>query len=101
VRLLCLSIDDLARSVWRVPVATAMMAGIMLLVHAVWPERNAVAWNLGALFGLLGAGAASYLVVLMGLWRLSGQPDGAERHVLAAVKPKLPLDFRSWNVSHN
>jgi hypothetical protein len=33
----------------------------------------------------VGVGAVAYLAVLLGLWRLSGRPHGAEQITLAAI----------------
>jgi O-antigen/teichoic acid export membrane protein len=88
MRVLHAPIRDLVLAVWRIPLATAAMAGVTITVHAVWPERDASVWVLGELVVLVGVGAVIYWSALLSLWRLSGLPDGAERHILSVLTSK-------------
>jgi len=75
-------------SVWanllRPILASLSMAGAVVLVQALAPELPALRLLLA-----VAAGAASYLLALLGLWRLAGRPDGFESDVLAALARQL------------
>lgn len=74
--------SDFVAALWRPVLAAVGMAGCVVLM------RNEVAAMLPPVAGLLilvASGALSYGGIVMGLWRLSGRPGGAETYVLKMI----------------
>ena len=46
-----------------------------------------------SLFSLVGIGAVTYTIAIVGLWQLRGRPSGAERTVFEAVGAR----FAAWS----
>lgn len=76
------SIRGLAAAAWRPLLASAAMAAAI----AAADQSGTIAPFLALLRGV-GAGGAAYVAVLLATWRLAGSPPGAERTLLALVRP--------------
>ncbi len=71
--------------IWRPLVATAAMTVVLTATGLGWTSQPGIA-PVVQLAGAIGAGAASYVVVLAGAWLLAGRPAGAEADGLAALR---------------
>ena len=83
---------DLLRAIWRPATAAGLMALTDMLVS--FPDSLPL---LLAFLLEVALGALSYSVALLGLWALSGRPQGAEAYILAKLKLSrfLPAAQRS------
>jgi lipopolysaccharide exporter len=83
---------DLLRAIWRPATAAGLMALSDMLVS--FPDSLPL---LLAFLLEVALGALSYSVALLGLWALSGRPQGAEAYILAKLKLSrfLPAAQRS------
>lgn len=84
-RLLGVSPRELIAAVWRTLAAAAIMAGNVLALQDRWrpwglPESNAL-----ELTAAVVSGALVYVAAHLLLWRIAGQPAGAERILLNAL----------------
>jgi hypothetical protein len=78
---------DLFRSTWRSVLATAVMALVVVTEGVGWaPASTGSVQNLRDLMLAVTSGAATYCLVLLAAWRLSGRPDGAESMLLGIVQ---------------
>ena len=94
VRLLKLRVPRIIGVVWRPLVATALMGFAVVELQAYWPNPESVVHWGAILLAAIALGAVVYPFVVAVLWFASGQPDGAERHVLVAIR-QLLLRFRN------
>ncbi len=85
-RLIKLRLLRLWLASWRPLIAIAVMAAVVLSIEAKWPTPSAVTGWLALLLVCAGAGATTYLASIGALWSLAGRPDGAEQHLLVAVR---------------
>lgn len=87
-RLIGIRFLDLWRRVWRcLAAAIGMLAVIALALPMTQPSDIAAATSMLALKVALGA--ASYTLILGGLWALSGRPDGPERFVIGVAARRI------------
>ena len=89
LRLLRLSSWALLAQTWRTALALMPMSGAMLVVEAQWNEPERMLETAFVVVGSIVIGAATYLVSLLMLWRLTGLKDGPERAVLRIVQASL------------
>src|SRR5579872_1511317 len=68
--------------VWRTACAALVMAAIVLWLGQTWPEPRAFAAGLVRFFALALAGGLTHIATQFAVWRLSGEPAGAERHLI-------------------
>ncbi|HVC62808.1 MAG TPA: lipopolysaccharide biosynthesis protein [Acetobacteraceae bacterium] len=84
----------LLASNWRSVIATATMAGAVILM------RNALSWGTNPTFGDFFAqvfgGALTYVIVLLGAWLAAGRPLGAEAQVISVAREVARLLRRRW-----
>jgi O-antigen/teichoic acid export membrane protein len=90
---------DLPGRLWRIVLASALMALALAWSGLGWQATEAVTKTALAmeLFAAMTAGAAVYAVTLLALWLASGRPDGAEADALALLRRlivRLPLPRR-------
>ena len=78
------------RLVWRIIVATGIMAGIVSLSLFAMPEASDVISSATRLLASIGAGAASYVASLAALWWLSGRAPGPESLVTGELSRVWP-----------
>ncbi len=81
-----LSIRRTFYAVWRTLAATAAMAGAVYGFVAAWPYGQDAIGRAGALVLAVALGGGVYLGVLLGLWVLSGRPEGPEDHAVKAMR---------------
>ncbi|MGG5886964.1 oligosaccharide flippase family protein [Falsiroseomonas sp. HC035] len=75
---------------WRPAMASAAMAALLWQSGLGWAAAPAGAGPAtGLLLAGMGLGAASYAVVLVALWAVSGRPDGAEADLLGLLRRLL------------
>jgi lipopolysaccharide exporter len=100
-RQLNLSITRYGSQLWRPFVACLAMALGVYATKGVLGSSQQVASMLTVLFACVFAGAATYVSVLYGLWRLGGRPNGAERFCLSSIEQAcLRVGFRVNLVGH-
>lgn len=81
-----LSVTKLVRQVWRTVVAASIMTAMLVATGLGWTSAVGDMPNLiGRLVTAVMLGATVYSLALLGLWRLSGRPQGAEADMLAVV----------------
>jgi lipopolysaccharide exporter len=86
-RMFKLRTTDLFRSTWRSALATAVMALVVVAEGVGWaPASTGSVQNVKDLLLAVTSGAATYCLVLLAAWRLSGRPDGAESMLLGIVQ---------------
>ncbi|MCZ6896029.1 MAG: polysaccharide biosynthesis C-terminal domain-containing protein [Gammaproteobacteria bacterium] len=78
------------RLVWRIIVATGIMAGVVSLSLFAMPEASDVISSATRLLASIGAGAASYVASLAALWWLSGRAPGPESLVTGELSRVWP-----------
>lgn len=92
-----MSAIQFGRELVRPLVASASMAGVVLIVKSQLVLRHETLDYVLALLLCSGVGALAYITVLYGLWYLSKRPDTAERHAfgkLEAVLGKVGIRVR-------
>jgi lipopolysaccharide exporter len=75
---------DYAGALWRPFAAAAAMGGVILLVNAVLPFEGLFRLLLDVI-----AGAATYVSVILALWRHSGRPDTPEKDITEFLRSRL------------
>lgn len=75
--------------VWRTLTALAVMGVVVHVVQDAWPDAGTTEAAALQLCTLAVIGALTYVGVLIGTWRLSGSPDGAEQQTLDLLRSKL------------
>jgi len=79
-------VKKLVRQVWRTVVAASIMTAMLVATGLGWTSAVGDMPNLiGRLVTAVMLGATVYSLALLGLWRLSGRPQGAEADMLAVV----------------
>ncbi|MGB8182948.1 MAG: lipopolysaccharide biosynthesis protein [Stellaceae bacterium] len=68
--------------VWRTAFAALVMAAIVLWFGQLWPEPREFAAGLARFFALVFAGGLTHIGTQFVVWRLSGEPAGAEHHLI-------------------
>ena len=85
---------DLFAGNWRAAVATAAMAGAVLLM------QDALSWGtnptFGHFFAQVSGGAVTYVIILVAAWIAAGRPWGAEAQVVAIAREAVRLLRRRW-----
>ncbi|CCG40564.1 oligosaccharide flippase family protein [Magnetospirillum molischianum] len=76
-----LSGGDVLSCLWRPTTAAAAMAGAIIL----WHEQAGAALPVLLMLADMAIGAATFFVVLLGLWMAVGRPNGPEQTLLATV----------------
>ena len=89
LRLLRLPVVQLAKSSWRPTLSAAAMAFVVIGIQNAWPETQELPLLATKLAAAVAAGAVTYVGVQLMVWRTLGKPDGAEKHVLAALRVGL------------
>lgn len=89
MRELKLSFSSLVSVLWRPLAAAGFMCIPVLGLQQWWLIPNGVGHNIVRLFVLVVAGACTYSVVLLALWRLGGCPAGAETTIANLIKSKV------------
>jgi lipopolysaccharide exporter len=93
---------DLLSRIWRCLMASAAMAVLLALSDLGWSTSSAtIAANVWQLFAATFVGAAVYVITLLGLWFVSGRPNGPEVDLLSIVRggsAGLYGSFRRWTV---
>jgi lipopolysaccharide exporter len=78
---------DLLSRIWRCLTASAAMAALLVWSGLGWSvSAPTIGANLGHMFAASFAGAAVYLATLLGLWLISGRPNGPEMDILSIVR---------------
>jgi len=94
-RLLPMSLMDLARRVWRIIVALAIMSAVVLAVRDTLPAAGSLVSTAFNLIALVVVGGVAYTGALAVCWLLNGRPDGPERIAKSFVERKL----RKWTAT--
>ncbi|MGH6968653.1 MAG: oligosaccharide flippase family protein, partial [Stellaceae bacterium] len=68
--------------VWRTAFAALVMAAVVLWLGTLWPEPREFAAGLVRFAVLCLAGGLTHVGTQFAAWRLSGEPAGAERHLI-------------------
>ncbi|MDE2229131.1 MAG: lipopolysaccharide biosynthesis protein [Alphaproteobacteria bacterium] len=68
--------------VWRTAFAALVMTAIVLWLGELWPEPREFAAGLARFAVLCLAGGLTHIATQFTAWRLSGEPAGAERHLI-------------------
>jgi lipopolysaccharide exporter len=89
LRLLSVSGWDLVAQIWRTLAAVTAMTGAMLGVGAVLPSGEGLVATAASLACAVVAGAATYIVFLWLLWRLSGLAQGPEQKAIGLLQAWL------------
>ena len=84
-----LSVRRVIAALWRVMVATAVMASGVAYLQYLWPQSGQMPEMIGQLSSQIALGAFLYIGVLIALWRASGRPSGAEAHALEVLQKGL------------
>jgi O-antigen/teichoic acid export membrane protein len=98
LRVMSISLRDLASAMWRTLFASAIMAGAL---HAMFglphdaPEAPHTSW---VLLLSVGTGAATYVAALFALWWISGRPVGAESVVLSRAHEVVRPIIARWRL---
>jgi len=94
-RALKISVARYVSNIWR-PIAAAALMGLAVaaLSEGAIGGRNPLPVIL-ALFACVSAGVVIYAIALLGLWLLSGKPQGAEATLLRRVLPRF-----GWSTAH-
>ena len=80
---------------WRSLTAAALMTALLLILHLGWNDHPGTdGWQALHLALAVLIGASSYSVTLLGLWLLTGRPDGAERDLLTFIRTRFPSRTR-------
>lgn len=77
------------RAWWRIVISSLVMIAAVRSVMATLPASETIGALILTLLAAVGTGAATYITIQLGLWRLAGSPKGAERHVLDLLADKL------------
>jgi O-antigen/teichoic acid export membrane protein len=85
LRLLKLPLARLFAATWRTVGATATMAAAVYSLQVALDLPEGVSWLALELAALVLTGMITYVGMHLGLWRLSGFPDGAERHAVSGL----------------
>jgi O-antigen/teichoic acid export membrane protein len=80
-------------SLWRPTVAAGLMAVFVRFASVSWTLPDGRAASILRLVALVGIGAFTYVLAVVGLWLLRGRPSGAERTVFDAVGTR----FAAWS----
>ncbi len=83
-RVLPVTPADMAARLWRPLAAAAVMSGVVLLVHDAAPPIPALRLMLDA-----ASGAVTYAAVVLGLWLVSGRPEGLEAMLMDRLRPAI------------
>lgn len=86
---------DLFASNWRPVLATAAMAGVVLLMQASF-VRSGAGPTFGHLFAEIVAGAACYVTVVCAAWLAAGRPAGAEDQAITLLRQATGAIQRRW-----
>jgi lipopolysaccharide exporter len=79
--------QDLLRRIWRSLMASAAMTAFLMLSGLGWaPTAPTVAANVQQLCIASLSGACAYTAILLGLWLVSGRPNGPEVDVLSVLR---------------
>lgn len=73
------------RATWRIMIAVAVMAAGVLFLQALWPQADTLPVMGAQLASQSLVGAAIYVGVVLGLWRICGRPAGPESHAVTAA----------------
>ncbi len=84
-----LSLRRTLRAVWRTLAATAVMAGGVSGFLWAWPYGAEVGGRVAALVIAVSIGGMLYVGSLIGLWALSGRPEGPEDHAFKALRQAI------------
>jgi hypothetical protein len=87
LRYLELPVRYFLKSVWRVIVSVALMAGAVQALLG-FMEAQGAAPSLSLAGGVL-VGAATYVVTMLVLWNISGRPAGVERIIVVFLREQL------------
>ena len=91
---------DLLSRIWRCLTASAAMAVLLALSGLGWSANSTtISANVWQLFVASLFGAAVYMIALLGLWVVSGRPNGPEVDLLSIVRggsAGLYGSFRRW-----
>lgn len=79
---------DIFSGIWRTLVAVGLMAATVSAAESAWPNPQAIHLAILHLIALVVIGAFTYVAALLGAWRLSGCPNGAEQQLLKTLRFK-------------
>lgn len=86
LRVLQIPLVSVVKAVWRSVVSLCVMVVAVKMLDIQSPA-SATTWiAAGELAVLVLWGAVTYISTHLGLWRLSGLPDGVERHILIVLR---------------
>jgi O-antigen/teichoic acid export membrane protein len=84
-----LSVRRTFAAVWRTFTATGIMSAGVYYFLAVWPDADSTPGRVAELVIAIALGGLLYIGALMGLWQLSGRPEGPEDHAVKALPSLL------------
>jgi O-antigen/teichoic acid export membrane protein len=81
-----ISFRDIARGTWRTVFGVLVMAVAVIWLSDLWPEPQALPAGLLRCAVICVIGAAIHIASQLAAWRVSGEPPGAERHILKSAR---------------
>ncbi len=97
VRRLDLSPVTVLGRIWRSIAAAALMTALLVALHLGWNnDPGTDRWQAIHLGAAVLIGAISYTASLLGLWLLTGQPEGGERDLLNLLRAMFRRIERRW-----
>ena len=81
-----ISFRDIARGTWRTVFGVLVMAVAVIWLSDLWPEPQAMPAGLLRCAVICVIGAAIHIASQLAAWRVSGEPPGAERHILKSAR---------------
>ncbi|HXP12196.1 MAG TPA: polysaccharide biosynthesis C-terminal domain-containing protein, partial [Stellaceae bacterium] len=81
-----ISFRDIARGTWRTMFGVLVMEAVVIWLSELWPEPSGIPAGILRCAVICAIGAATHIGVQLTAWRLSGEPPGAERHILKSAR---------------
>jgi hypothetical protein len=88
-RILAVSFWQIVAQGWRSLVSVGVMVAVVGALKNIWPPSTQVPVAFLQLLADAGAGAVTYVVVHLLLWRLSGCPRGAEQMIVRELRARI------------
>lgn len=83
------------QTIWR-PVSAACGMYLLVNTYLALTVPGTQAMLLLQLLSAVSLGALAYIGMTLTLWKLTGSPRGAEKAMLAQIKPRIPERFKSF-----
>jgi lipopolysaccharide exporter len=94
-RVLKIPVREVGASAWRTAASSISMALIVCAYQQLWPSHGGMLSHLWALASSTLLAATVYSLTHLGLWRLSGSPEGPETQLLTLLEMTKRSLYRS------